>query len=69
MVLQFGESQTFEPFDRRGYPRENRSKPLEQLLDEFARLRSESLSELRVLNLGQEDLERRGRHPDLVPLR
>ena len=65
MVLQFGESQTFEPFDRRGYPRESRSKPLEQLLDEFAGLRSESLSELRGLNLGQEDLERRGRHPAL----
>jgi len=65
MVLQFGESQTFEPFDRRGYPRESRSKPLEQLLDEFAGLRSESLSELRALNLGQEDLERRGRHPAL----
>src|SRR3954447_26911765 len=65
MVLQFGESRTFEPFDRQGYSRESRSKPLEQSLDEFARLRSESLAELRALNLGQEDLEQRGRHPAL----
>jgi hypothetical protein len=36
-----------------------------QLLDEFASLRSENLGELRALNLRQEDLGRRGRHPAL----
>ena len=65
MVLQFGESQTFEPFDRWEHMRESRGKSLEQLLDEFARLRSENLGELRALNLRQEDLELRGRHPAL----
>ena len=65
MVLQFGETQTFEPFDRWGQQRESQGKSLGQLLDEFARLRSESLEELRGLNLRQEDLERRGRHPAL----
>src|SRR5258706_14680207 len=40
-------------------------RSLEQLLDEFARLRSENLCELRGLNLRQEDLARRGRHPAL----
>ena len=34
-----------------------------QLLDEFARLRSENLGELSALNLRQEDLDLRGRHP------
>lgn len=63
MILQFGESRTFEPFDREGLVRETRGKSLEQLLDEFARLRSENLRELRALNLRPEDLERRGRHP------
>ena len=63
MVLQFGESQTFAPFDRGGNLRESRGKSLEQLLDEFARLRSENLRELSALNLRQEDLDRRGRHP------
>jgi hypothetical protein len=63
MILQFGESQTFEPFDRWGHMRESRGKSLEQLLDEFARVRSENLSELRGWNLQPEDLDLRGRHP------
>jgi len=65
MVLQSGENQKFEPFDRWGQARESRGKSLEQLLDEFARLRSENLGALRGLNLRPEDLERRGRHPSL----
>ena len=65
MVLQFGETRTFERFDRWGQVRESQGKSLGQLLDEFARLRSENLDELRALNLRQEDLERRGRHPAL----
>lgn len=65
MILQFGETQAFEPFDRLGQLRESQGKSLGQLLDEFARLRSENLAELRALNLRQEDLERRGRHPAL----
>ena len=65
MVLQFGETQAFEPFDRWAQLRESQGKSLGQLLDEFARLRSENLSELRALNLRKEDLDRRGRHPTL----
>ena len=65
IILQFGEARAFDPFDRQGHVRENRGKSMEQLLDEFARLRSESLDELRKLNLRQEDLEKRGRHPAL----
>jgi len=64
MVLQFGETQTFAPFDRWGYVRESHGKSLTQLLDEFARVRSENLAELRALNLRPEDLAQRGRHPD-----
>jgi hypothetical protein len=64
-VLQFGEAQPFAPFDRFGLVRECQGKSMEQLLDEFARLRSESLGELRALKLRQEDLELRGRHPAL----
>jgi DinB superfamily len=65
LVLQFGEGQTFVPFDRWAQARESQGKSLGELLDEFARLRAENLSELRALNLQQEDLERRGRHPAL----
>ncbi|HEV7968813.1 MAG TPA: DinB family protein [Candidatus Acidoferrales bacterium] len=65
MVLQFGETQAFEPFDRWAQLRESQGKSLGQLLGEFARLRSENLVELRALNLRQGDLDRRGRHPAL----
>ena len=40
MVLKFGETKTFEPFDRWGQERESQGKSLGQLLDEFSDLRS-----------------------------
>ena len=63
LLLQFGETRPFEPFDRLGHVRESQGKSLAQLLDEFARVRAESLAELRALDLRPEDLKRRGRHP------
>lgn len=65
MILQAGESKTFEPFDRWGQERESAGKTLAQLLDEFARLRAANLDDLRAMNLRPDDLERRGRHPAL----
>jgi len=65
MILQFGESRTFDPFDRWAQARESQGKSLGGLLDEFARLRAENLRELRRLNLRPEDLARRGRHSAL----
>ena len=65
LILQFGETRTFESFDRLGHQRESKGKSLAQLLDEFARLRTENLDELRALNLRHKDLARRGRHPAL----
>ena len=64
-ILQFGDTQPFASFDRRGHEREIQGKSLGQLLDEFAEVRAEKLVELRALNLRPEDLERRGRHPAL----
>jgi DinB superfamily len=64
-ILEFGETRAFDPFDRRAQEAESDGKPLEQLLDEFARLRSDNLAELRSLKLGPEDLNRRGLHPAL----
>jgi len=65
IILQFGETKTFEPFDRWAQARTSQGKLLSHLLDEFARLRSENLDELRALNLSTDDLGRRGRHPAL----
>jgi len=64
-ILEFGETKPFEPFDRFAQERESQGKSLAGLLDEFARARSESLGELRSLDLRKEDLARRGRHPAL----
>jgi hypothetical protein len=63
-LLQFGESREFEPLDRWDR-RQSAGKPLQQLLDEFARVRAASLEELRALHLRPEDMARRGRHPSL----
>jgi hypothetical protein len=65
MILQHGESQAFDPFDRLAQERESEGKSLGDLLDEFARVRSESLDSLRAMNLQQKDFDRRGRHPAL----
>jgi DinB superfamily len=65
IVLQSGETRAFEPFDRMGLVRETEGKSLDQLLDAFARMRSESLSRLRALDLTPEQLALRGRHPAL----
>lgn len=65
IILHSGESQTFTPLDRTGHAKEIQGKSLDQLLDEFTRLRSENLADLQALNLQPEDLERRGRHPAL----
>jgi hypothetical protein len=65
IILEHGEARPFDPFDRFAQLKESQNKSLEQLLDEFARLRRENLAALQALNLQQEDLARRGRHPAL----
>ena len=65
IILENGEARTFDPFDRFAQLRESQNKSLEQLLDEFARLRNENLTSLQALNLQPEDLTRRGTHPAL----
>ena len=65
ILLENGETRPFDPFDRFAQSRESQGKSLEQLLDEFARLRHENLAALQSLNLQHADLPRRGRHPAL----
>jgi hypothetical protein len=65
MIMASGESRPFERFDRLAQERESKGKTLAQLLDEFARLRSQNLAELRGMNLKPQDLARRGVHPAL----
>jgi hypothetical protein len=65
IILEVGEARPFEPFDRFAQQKESQGKSLEQLLDEFARVRRENVAALQALNLQPEDLARRGRHPAL----
>jgi len=67
-ILQFGEEQPFDPFDRLGHVRESQGKSLSQVLDEFARVREGCLVDLRALNLTSEQMTKRGRHPALGPV-
>lgn len=62
-ILQFCESRAFEPFDREGHKREGAGKSLEELLDEFARLRAGNIEELSRWDLSPERLSARGLHP------
>lgn len=64
-ILESGESRAFDRYDRRAQERESQGKSLPELLDEFARLRRENLAALRALNLTEQDLNRRGLHPEL----
>jgi DinB superfamily len=65
VILEKGEARAFDPFDRFAQAKENQDRTLDQLLDEFARLRGENLAALQALNLRSEDFGRRGRHPAL----
>jgi hypothetical protein len=64
-LLEFGESQPFPPFDRLGQRQAMEGKSMGDLLDEFSRLRTGSLEELRRLNPGAAEIGRRGTHPSL----
>lgn len=65
VILEFGDSKPFEPFDRFAQERSSQGKSLSELLDEFAELREKNLGELRALNLQEKDLQRPGKHPVL----
>jgi hypothetical protein len=63
IVVEHGNARTFEPFDRFAQFAESKGRTIDSLLDEFAAARAASLRALAEMNLGDADLERRGRHP------
>ena len=65
IILDHGEERAFEPFDRFAMFEKFKGKSIGELLDTFARMRAESLRELRMMNLTPARLEKRGRHPEL----
>ena len=64
-IVDHGENQPFPPFNREGNFAASRQKTLDDLLDEFAAARAESLQVLSALNLLPRDLGQKGKHPVL----
>jgi len=65
IILEYGTSRPFEPFDREAQLRESVGKSLPALLREFADSRLDSIARLRAMHLTPEKLELKGMHPGL----
>lgn len=65
MILKFGNTQTFERYDRFAQYENSKGRSLQQLLDEFAAIRKENMLWFRSLNLTEADLDKKGMHPVL----
>ncbi len=65
IILAQGLDRRFAPFDRFAMLRERGDQPIGELLDEFARLRTENLATLTQWRLTDAQLALEGEHPDL----
>jgi len=65
IILECGESRSFDPFDRRGGDALVRGFRAAQVLDQFARLREGNLKELAGMELDAARLQAAGIHPEL----
>ena len=65
IILGQGENPTFDPFDRYAMFEKSKDKTLEDLLQEFAERRRESLETLKSWNLTDEQLALKAMHPEL----
>ena len=68
LILAQGPQRRFTPFDRFAQFRESQGKSLDELLDEFARLRAESLNTLAGWRLTDAELALEGEHPEFGPV-
>lgn len=64
IILEHGETRPFDPFDRFAMRDKLKGKSTAELLDTFARMRTDSLQELEALNLTPASLDKRGTHPE-----
>ena len=65
IILEHGEQQPFEPFDRYAQFEQNKGKSMAELLSTFGELRVRNLETLRGLRMTREQLDLRGMHPAL----
>lgn len=64
-ILGSDQNKKFEPFDRFAQFHSSKGQSLNQLLDEFEKLREQNLNELKKLKLSDSDLAKQGVHPEL----
>lgn len=64
IILEEGESKTFQPFDRFAQFEESKGKSLATLLEEFEALREKNIQYLKGQTLTVSDYEKTGIHPD-----
>ncbi len=65
IILGIDQNKKFKPFDRFAQFESSRGKSLNQLLDEFVKLRIDNLNKLRLMDLSAENLVLEGIHPEL----
>lgn len=65
IILESGISKPFTPWDRFAQYEESKGKTVDQLLDEFALVRSENIQWLKDIHLSGDDLDKKGMHPKL----
>lgn len=65
IIVEQGENRTFVPFDRFAQFEKSKGRSLDELLDEFERLRSDNIDTLRSWNLTDHQLDLEGIHPEL----
>ncbi len=65
LILEYGSTRPFDPFDRETQLRQTDRKSLPALLDEFRDSRKDSVDRLRAVHLTPAQLELNGRHPAL----
>jgi hypothetical protein len=65
IILEFGLSKPFTPWDRFAQYEASKGKSLQNLLGEFEQIRKDNITWLRSLQLTEQDLAKKGMHPSL----
>jgi hypothetical protein len=65
IILEHGVNKPFDPYDRFAQYEESKGKSLQELLNEFEAIRKENMNWLSSVQLTEDDLERKGKHPVL----
>ena len=68
-ILAQGPAKVFTPFDRFAQFHESEGKSLSDLLEEFERMRRESLTTLRGMHITAAQLDLEGVHPEFGPVK